>query len=440
VMGLASGVAAITTGNYHTCALTTSGGMKCWGNNIYGQIGVDTPDHYSRTPRDVPGLASGVAAITAGGNHTCAVTTAGGALCWGLNSDGQLGDGSFVDGRTIPVAVITKDAQTITFGSTPSVVTGGSASVSATATSGLVVAFTSLTPTTCTVSGSTVTGIMGGTCTIAADQAGNADFDPAPQVTQSFPVQCDPAPQFDCDGDWRSNGLEQAEGTDPLVKDNDVFANARFFAMQQYRDFLGREGDSGGINFWTDRINTAANTRAQVVESFFNSAEFQQTVAPVVRLYFAYFLRIPDYVGLQYWINYYKAGHSFDEISQAFAGSPEFANTYGSLSNGSFVFLVYRNVLGRNPDSAGFAYWTNQLDTGARTRGQVMLVFSESAEYKSVSINMVYVTMMYVGMLRRAPDQGGFDFWVGYLNNGNSGLALIGGFLAAPEYRARFLP
>jgi len=50
-----------------------------------------------------------------------------------------------------------------------------------------------------------------------------------------------------------------------------------------------------------------------------------------------------------------------------------------------------------------------------------MLGFSESAEYKASELNKVYVTMIYVGMLRRAPDQGGFDFWVNAMNTGAAG-------------------
>jgi hypothetical protein len=69
-----------------------------------------------------------------------------------------------------------------------------------------------------------------------------------------------------------------------------------------------------------------------------------------------------------------------------------------------------------------------------------MLGFSESAEYHQTSFNKVYVTMMYIGMLRRSPDQGGFDFWVNYINNGNPGLTLINGFVTSPEYHNRFLP
>ena len=102
--------------------------------------------------------------------------------------------------------------------------------------------------------------------------------------------------------------------------------------------------------------------------------------------------------------------------------------------------LVYNNVLGRAPDSVGFAYWTGQLNGGLMTRGQVMVGFSESPEYQQSSYNRVFVTMTYYGMLRRVPEQFGFDFWLANLNAGVPTLNLINGFLGAPEYRGRFLP
>ncbi len=80
-------------------------------------------------------------------------------------------------------------SQSISFGAGPSgIAVGGTGTVSATATSGLPVTFTSSTIPVCTVSGSTVTGVSQGTCTIAANQAGNAAYSAAPQVTQSFTV------------------------------------------------------------------------------------------------------------------------------------------------------------------------------------------------------------------------------------------------------------
>jgi alpha-tubulin suppressor-like RCC1 family protein len=103
VSGLASGVVSITTGSSHTCAVTTAGGVKCWGYNGYGQLG-DGTITYRTTPVDVSGLTSGVASIVAGSYHTCAVTIAGGMKCWGRNNYGQLGDGTTTN-RTTPVDV-----------------------------------------------------------------------------------------------------------------------------------------------------------------------------------------------------------------------------------------------------------------------------------------------------------------------------------------------
>jgi len=102
--GLTGGVQAIVAGWRHTCVLTTAGGVKCWGNNHDGQLGVGTEGD-KKTPIDVAGLTSGVQAIAAGRRHTCALTTAGGVKCWGNNHDGQLGDGTKIDKKT-PVDVM----------------------------------------------------------------------------------------------------------------------------------------------------------------------------------------------------------------------------------------------------------------------------------------------------------------------------------------------
>lgn len=108
VLAMGSDVIAVRAAYAHTCALMTWGGVKCWGENKYGKLGDGTITNRSR-PTDVVGLGSGVAAISAGSEHTCALLLTGRLKCWGENLFGQLGDGSFSD-RLLPVDVLGLDS------------------------------------------------------------------------------------------------------------------------------------------------------------------------------------------------------------------------------------------------------------------------------------------------------------------------------------------
>ncbi len=256
-------------------------------------------------------------------------------------------------------------------------------------------------------------------------------------VTATFIEATSPT---DTDNDGMPDAVELQQNTNPNVKDNDLFNNARLFAMQQYRDFLQREGDPAGIHFWQNQLQNGASRRVDMIDGFLRSAEFGEVITPVARLYFAYFRRIPDYDGLTFWVNAFKNGESLISISQAFAESAEFRNAYGNLDNRNFVSTIYQNVYGRSADAGGLNYWTGLLDQNVVNRGAVMVEFSKAAEYQTIIEPSVTVTMVYMGMLKRAPDQGGFDYWVSLLRSGQTPLNLIEGFLSATEYYNRFLP
>ncbi len=102
VSGL-SGVAEVSTGFQHSCARTAGGAVSCWGYNGYGELGVSSPtDPFSTTPVAAP--VSGATDVVTGDYHTCAVTAGGAVQCWGDNSHGQLGNGGFGGGFS-PVTV-----------------------------------------------------------------------------------------------------------------------------------------------------------------------------------------------------------------------------------------------------------------------------------------------------------------------------------------------
>jgi hypothetical protein len=131
-------------------------------------------------------LASGTPVILTATSVIGSTFTGWGGACSGTASTCSLTMDAAKSVTAAFAAFAALTPQTLAFGAAPTLAVGGTGTVSATASSGLPVTFSSLSPPICTVSGSTVSGIAAGTCTVAANQAGNSTYAVAPQATQSF--------------------------------------------------------------------------------------------------------------------------------------------------------------------------------------------------------------------------------------------------------------
>lgn len=210
------------------------------------------------------------------------------------------------------------------------------------------------------------------------------------------------------------------------------FSDANAYVDQLYRDLYDRPPTGQELLSGVFALDngTASSTFA---EQRVQGDIYQRQTGGVTRLYSALFLRNPDTSGMTYWWGQVNGGRSLPRIANIMAASSEFQNRYGTLSNGAYVDLVYQNVLGRPPDASGRAFWVNELNTGHRTRGEVMVGFSESSEYRRANKARVDVIISYFGLLRRIPTEGELAAWEGQPN-----LNLLRTLLGSFPYANRF--
>jgi Matrixin/Domain of unknown function (DUF4214) len=238
--------------------------------------------------------------------------------------------------------------------------------------------------------------------------------------------------------------------------------DAQFFVRQHYIDFLNREPDAGGLQYWTEQITgnslnapppcpagdraCESNRRVRVSAAFFIENEFQQTGYFVYRMYEASFNRQPTFNEFVADRAKVSGGNNTEAKKQAFADEwvqrPDFLNNYPTtLSPEAFVDRLF-SLAELFPYNTERAQLAADLRNGVKTRAQVVRAVIEIPEFVNREYNPAFVLMQYFGYLKRNPDPGGYQFWLDVVNNRvtNNYLAMVCAFITSTEYQQRFGP
>jgi glucose/arabinose dehydrogenase len=256
------------------------------------------------------------------------------------------------------------------------------------------------------------------------------------------------------------------------ISDNDApgtsnpIDDSTFFVRQHYHDFLNRDPEAAGLQFWRDQIEVCGADaqcrevrRINVSAAFFLSIEFQETGYFAYRLYEASFDRQPRYLefipdtqelGRDVIVGVGNWQQQLETNRQAFADRwvqrSSFRATFDLLPNGSYVDRLFANA-GVAPSPAERDALVNGLNVGTETRATVLRKVVDNAQFRSQEFSRAFVLMQYFGYLRRNPDDppdtnfDGYNFWLTKLNQFNGDFIraeMVKAFIASIEYRARF--
>jgi hypothetical protein len=160
--------------------------------------------------------------------------------------------------------------------------------------------------------------------------------------------------------------------------------------------------------------------------------------------------REPDPAGLQGWLDVLNGGAGRDEVLDGFIFTGEFENLCdeygikayeGQITKSqreaveAFVTRFYREVLDRDSDPQGLAYWVDNLLNQILTGADVAYEFFFSQEFIGRNTtNAQYLTILYNALFDREPDQAGWDFWLAELNSGKDRGNVLDGFLYSQEF------
>ncbi len=258
------------------------------------------------------------------------------------------------------------------------------------------------------------------------------------------------------------------------IKDDDAAPSsanpvddARFFVRQHYYDFLGREPDQAGLDFWTNQIESCGSDaqcrevkRINVSAAFFLSIEFQETGYFVRRLYQFYFASrwpiwrefmrdvqelgrgvVVNAPGWQEHLEANKRAFIEDWYSRHRVVLESQIGTPGQpLTDDRYVDGLFRKIA-ITPGADERQALIDGLSMGTETRASVLRKVAENAEFVRREFRPAFVMMQYFGYLRREPDFLGFDFWVNKLNQFDGDFVraeMVKSFIISSEYRERF--
>lgn len=240
-----------------------------------------------------------------------------------------------------------------------------------------------------------------------------------------------------------------------------------YFVRQQYLDFLGREPDQEGFNYWSDQINsclaeatvaTGGSTtldclrsqRINVAAAFFIEREFQQSGSFIYDLYASALGRQPAFTEYSADKKQVVGGASLETgkatLALALVQRAEFLQKYQSNTTAeSFVEALIQNVqqtcgvdLASQRESLIGRY--NAATSQQEARSVVLSTVTESAAVRAANYNPAFVAAEYLGYLGRDPERDGYDFWLRVLNSEdrNNYRGMVCSFITSAEYQRRF--
>jgi Calx-beta domain/Domain of unknown function (DUF4214) len=230
------------------------------------------------------------------------------------------------------------------------------------------------------------------------------------------------------------------------------------FVRQHYSDFLNREPDQGGLDYWTSQITGCGNDqtcidsrRIGVSAAYFIELEYQATGSFVYRFYKAAFGVRPNYAQFNADRSTLVGGTALESAKQAFAADfvqrPEFNARYLPANDGAdgsgFINALLQTV--KTNSGVDLTAQTPTLKNDYATGGRALVLrhVSDNTAFQAAEYNKAFVLTQYFGYLRRDPEEDGFLFWLNVLNtavpNSPAGYrSMVCAFITSAEYQARF--